>query len=225
MSLKTTIKNRHSKAKRFTWKGVEVIVKDQIINPEINLRLVLNTIGTKIPKTFLTNVDVIYVGDFDFFKERDIQAMYENSCIFVTNQQDSVEDMCDDIIHEIAHSLEEVHKDLIYSDGELEKEFIQKRKQLYSILKAEGFEVDLFSFLEPLYRQDFDDLLYKDIGYPALNMLSANIFYSPYACTSLREYFANGFEALFYYGDYKFINKSCPKLFQKLDSLNNLENQ
>ena len=125
MSLKTTIKNRHSKAKRFTWKGVEVIVKDQIINPEINLRLVLNTIGTKIPKTFLTNVDVIYVGDFDFFKERDIQAMYENSCIFVTNQQDSVEDMCDDIIHEIAHSLEEVHKDLIYSDGELEKEFIQ----------------------------------------------------------------------------------------------------
>ena len=125
MSLKTTIKNRHSKAKRFTWKGVEVIVKDQIINPEIILRLVLNTIGTKIPKTFLTNVDVIYVGDFDFFKERDIQAMYENSCIFVTNQQDSVEDMCDDIIHEIAHSLEEVHKDLIYSDGELEKEFIQ----------------------------------------------------------------------------------------------------
>ena len=223
MSLKNTIKNRQNKAKRFTWKGVEVIIKDDILNPDVSIRSVLAKIDPKIPQKFLTNVDVIYVGDFDFFKDRDIQAMYENSCIFVTNKQDSVDDMCDDIVHEIAHSLEDVYKDIIYSDGELEKEFLQKRKQLYSILDSEGFEADLFSFMEPAYKKEFDEYLYKDIGYPALNMLSANIFYSPYASTSLREYFANGFEALFYHRDYDFINKSCPKLFQKLNSIMEIE--
>mgnify|MGYP003121208986 FL=1 len=219
MSLKNSIKNKQNRSKRFTWKGVEVIVKDQIIDPEINLRVVLDTIGSKIPKTFLTNVDVIYVGDFDFFKERDIQAMYENSCIFVTNQQDSVEDMCDDIVHEIAHSLEEVYRSMIYSDGQIEKEFLQKRKQLYSTLRGEGYEADLINFLNPIYKKDFDEYLYKVIGYPALNMLSAGIFYSPYAVTSLREYFANGFEAFFYFGEYDFIKKYCPELFIKLSEL------
>jgi len=223
MSLKNTIKNRQNKAKRFTWKGVEVIIKDDILNPDVSIRSVLAKIDPKIPQKFLTNVDVIYVGDFDFFKDRDIQAMYENSCIFVTNKQDSVDDMCDDIVHEVAHSLEDVYRDIIYSDGELEKEFLQKRKQLYSILDSEGFEADLFSFMEPAYKKEFDEYLYKDIGYPALNMLSANIFYSPYASTSLREYFANGFEALFYHRDYDFINKSCPKLFQKLNSIMEIE--
>ena len=225
MSLKNTIKNRHSKTSRFTWKGVEVLVKDEIKNPDVSIRSVLMKVGSKIPKHFLSNVDVIYVGDFDFFKERDIQAMYENSCIFVTNSQDSIDDMCDDIVHEIAHSLEEVHKDIIYSDGQLEQEFLEKRKQLYSILKSEGFNVNLFSFMNPIYNKEFDDLLYREIGYPALNMLSTSIFYSPYACTSLREYFANGFEALYYYRDYDFIYKSCPKLFQKINKLAELENE
>ncbi len=133
MSLKNTIKNRQKKTKRLTWKGVEVIIKDIIDNPDVSVRSVLMKIGAKIPNHFLTNVDVIYVGDFDFFKEREIQAMYENSCIFVTNQQDSIEDMCDDIVHEIAHSLEEVYREMIYSDGKLESEFFNKKKKKISI--------------------------------------------------------------------------------------------
>ena len=223
MSLMKTIKNKQSKINRFTWKGVEIIIKDNILNPEVSIKSVLSKIDLKIPKKFLKNVDVIYVGDFDFFKERDIQAMYENSCIFVTNQQDSVDDMCDDIVHEIAHSLEEMYRDMIYSDGQIEKEFLQKRKQLYSILRGEGYEADLIDFLNPTYQQQFDQYLYKVVGYPALNMLGSSVFYSPYAATSLREYFANGFEALFYYGDYSFISKHCPKLFEKLNNIMEIE--
>ena len=223
MSLKNTIKSRQEKAKRLTWKGVEVIIKDEIENHDVSIQSVLFKIGKKIPNHFLSNVDVIYVGEFDFFKERNIQAMYENSCIFVTNKQDNIEDMCDDIVHEIAHSLEEVYGDMIYSDGKLENEFINKRKQLYSVLGSEGYEVELINFLETSYVEEFDNYLYKEVGYPVLNMLSANIFYSPYAATSLREYFANGFEALFYYGDYEFINRSCPKLFIKLNNIAEIE--
>tara|TARA_B100001250_G_C19585086_1_gene693827 strand:- start:38 stop:709 length:672 start_codon:yes stop_codon:yes gene_type:complete len=223
MSLKNTIKNKQNKSSRFTWNGVEVVIKDKITNPEISIREVLLKIGTKIPKQFLRNVDIIYVGNFDFLKDRDIQAMYENSCIFVTNEQSSYEDMCDDIVHELAHSLEEIYMQQIYSDGAMEKEFLEKRKQLYSILKSESFEVNLHQFLDPDYEKEFDDYLYREIGYPALNMLSTSVFYSPYAATSLREYFANGFEALYYYRDYDFLTKSCPVLFKKLNDLMEIE--
>ena len=219
MTLKTLIKNKESKKRRFLWNSVEVIIKDKIIDPNISIHTVLKKIESKISPKFLVNIDVIYVGDFDFFKDRDIQAMYENSCIFVTNNQDSIEDMCDDIVHEIAHSLEEVYGDIIYFDGKLEKEFLEKRRQLYSVLKSENFEADLILFSDPSYSESFDQYLYKQIGYPTLNMLGASIFYSPYAATSLREYFANGFEALYYYGDYNFISKSCPELYSKLQDI------
>jgi len=223
MSLKNLIKNNHKKQKRFSWKGVEVVIKDEIKNPDIDIRTVFKVIGEKIPQKFLKNVDIIYVGDFDFFKERNIQAMYENSCIFVTNDQDDISDMCDDIVHEIAHSLEEIYKSIVYSDGLLEEEFLTKRQQIYSLLESEGYDLDLFSFMNPVYDEGFDNLLYKEVGYPLLGMLSSNIFYSPYAITSLREYFANGFEALFYHGDYEFIKKTCPALFSKLTSIMEVE--
>ena len=219
MTLKTVIKNKESKKRRFLWNSVEVIIKDKIIDPNISIHTVLKRIDSKISPKFLVNIDVIYVGNFDFFKERDIQAMYENSCIFVTNNQDNIEDMCDDIVHEIAHSLEEVYGDIIYFDGKLENEFLEKRRQLYSVLKSENFEADLILFSDPSYNKNFDQYLYKQIGYPILNMLGASIFYSPYAATSLREYFANGFEALYYYEDYNFISKSCPELYSKLQDV------
>lgn len=219
MSLRNLIKERHNQNNHFIWNGVEVFIKDPITNPNISAKRVLKSIEEKIPKHFLSNVDSIYIGDFDFFKDRNIQAMYENSSIFVTNKQDDEEDMADDIVHEIAHSIEEMHRHNIYSDGELENEFLNKRKYLYSLLKSEKIEADLTDFMEPVYKREFDDYLYQVVGYPMLNMLGSSIFYSPYAITSLREYFANGFEAFYYFGDYDFIRTSCPKLFKKLSNL------
>ena len=69
MSLKNLIKNSHKKQKRFSWKGVEVIIKDEIKNPDIDIKNVFKIIGEKIPQKFLKNVDVIYIGDFDIFKD------------------------------------------------------------------------------------------------------------------------------------------------------------
>jgi len=219
MSLKNIIKSREKRKNHFTWNNIQVFIKDPITNQEVNIKSVLSTIGEKVPQHLLRNVEMIYVGKFDFFKEREIQAMYENSSIFVTCDQDSEEDMCDDIIHEIAHSVEELHRQDIYADGDLEKEFKQKRQKLYMTLKGEGLPVNLDSFNDCTYKKEFDEYLHKDIGYPMLNMVSADIFYSPYAITSLREYFANGFEAFFYYGDYDFVRRSCPQLFNKLSML------
>jgi len=219
MSLQDTIKRREKQKKRFTWNGVEVFVKDGLTNPEISAFAVLQKIGEKVPAHLFQNLDTIYIGDFDFFKQRNINAMYENSCIFVTNSQDNLNDMADDIVHELAHSVEEIYKDTLYSDGRLENEFIQKRKQLYSILSSENVEnLELGSFLNSSYEEQFDIFLEKEVGYPMLDMLTPNIFYSPYAATSLREYFANGFEAFYFFEEPEFLQKFCPVLFEKLYS-------
>jgi hypothetical protein len=219
MSLRRVIQEKHNKRTHFTWNGIEVFIKDEIPNKEVSLTKALNAVEKKIPRHLMRNIDSIYMGDFDFLNGRDIQATYENSSIFVTNNQSSVSDMADDIVHEIAHSVEDVYQRELYEDGKLEKEFINKRSQLYSVLKSEGYPVSLHFFMEPSYNKDFDDYLYREVGYPVLNMISTSIFYSPYAATSLREYFANGFEAFFYFGDYDFIKKSCPRLFEKLTLL------
>ena len=159
------------------------------------------------------------IGEFDFLKDREVQAMYQNSSIFITNEQDDEEDLLDDIVHEISHSLEEVRSDLLYSDGRMEKEFIEKRKKLYSLLSTEGVECELSWFLNPEYDEAFDMFLYKVVGYPLLSMIGSSVFYSPYGVTSLREYYANGFEAFYCYGEVSFIEKYCPVLYSKLLAL------
>lgn len=218
-NLRSFIRNKNKNKKHFSWNGVEIFIKDEIKNKEISLNRVLKSLSKKIPKDFLINVDTMYIGEFDFLKDREVQAMYQNSSIFITNEQDDEEDLLDDIVHEISHSLEEVRSELLYSDGEMEKEFIQKRKKLYSLLSTEGIECELSWFLNPEYDEAFDMFLYKEVGYPLLSMLGSSMFYSPYGITSLREYYANGFEALYCYEEVSFIEKYCPVLYFKLLAL------
>ena len=46
-------------------------------------------------------------------------------------------------------------------------------------------------------------------------MFSVNLFVDPYSPTSLREYFASGFEE-FYLGDRLYLQKICPYIFKKV---------
>ena len=65
-----------------------------------------------------------------------------------------------------------------------------------------------------------DNVLYFAIGYAALTPISMNLFYSPYAITSLREYFANGFEAFYFHKDHDKLLRISPALYTKLEKLN-----
>lgn len=210
---------KRKQKKHFRWKGVEVFIKDEVENQKVSVPIILNKISTRIPQHFLNNLDAIYVGNFDFLNKREVQAMYENSCIFVTNIQDDEEDMIDDIMHEIAHSLEEVHTQAIYSDSRLEKEFLQKRKNLYQLISSENIDCNIADFIDVDFSEKFDNFLYQEVGYSLLSMLSSGLYYSPYAATSLREYFANGFEAIYCHRETEFIKSSCPVLFEKLINL------
>lgn len=208
----------------FTIKGVEVIVKDPLPK-NINPRETVTKSLAKVPEFLLRNLDVIYIGRFKDLEDRNLQAMYQDSSVFLTNNHTTPEGMIDDLIHEIAHSVEETYKSFIYSDLKIEKEFVQKRKSLWFILKSEGFTVELSSYLNVDYDESFDQFLYSEVGYPMLSVYSANLFYSPYAATSIREYFANGFEAFFMREDLPRLKRSSPVLFNKIVNLMNLEEE
>ena len=199
-----------------------------IINPlpsDIDLEHVLEEIASSVPNSFIDLIEGIYIGQFPELKNREIQAMLKDGAIYLSNFEDEVdvtEDVIiDDIIHEIAHSIEDEYHSLLYDDGIVEKEYIGKKKRLMDILEAEGEEFDKYMFFSDSVDK-FDDFLYNDVGYDRLSLIINGLFISPYSVTTLREYFSNGFEE-YLRGDRAYLKQTCPYLFYKIDELMNME--
>jgi len=202
-----------------------VLVKDPL--PEyIDLPSILAMVEHKIPQHLAHDVDSIYIGEFDEFIEREINSFYKDGAIFVTNQQADNEDLLDDIIHEIAHAVEKLYQAEIYFDRLVKEEFLGKRRRLYHMLKSNNTLKKIGKgigkkFLNPKYDKEFDSFLYKRVGYPLLHSLTLGLFTNPYAITSLREYFASGFE-YYFLEDKIYLQKVCPQLYYKLTELEDL---
>tara|TARA_R110000737_G_scaffold200125_2_gene219711 strand:+ start:147 stop:824 length:678 start_codon:yes stop_codon:yes gene_type:complete len=217
------IKEKANKS-RFIFGRTNIFIKDSL--PEhISIDALADGVESILPSRLLRNIDMIYVGQFDVLNSREVNALYAEGAIYITNDQTDIADMLDDIIHEVAHSLEEELSMDIYGDGEIEMEFIGKRVRLKSIIVAQGyFVVDNYDFLDPEHSPELDNFFYKEIGYSLLSTITQGLFNSVYACTSLREYFANGFET-FYLGDRNYLSTVSPKLYNKLMNLHNIGEQ
>ena len=183
-------------------------------------------IASMVPEPLLLNIDIVYIGQFDNLKKRDVRGVFEDGAIFITNEQDTEMDLIDDLIHEIAHSVETAHSDIVYADGGLEKEFKYKRHELYKIFKEKELNPPISLTTDINYNKTIDDYLYKEIGYPALNQIVAlaGLFIGSYSTTSIREYFAAAFEAYFLH-EKQLVFDYCPVLYSKLKQLDNLEDQ
>ena len=72
------------------------------------------------------------------------------------------------------------------------------------------------------YDKVIDDFLYSTVTYDVLWQMVPGIFPSPYAATSLREYFARGFEEYFM-GEPHSLKDICPVLYSKMYNLHNME--
>ena len=190
----------------------------------INLRAVLDKIEEMMPAAYFRYVDAVKIGTFPEMIDRELNAMYLDGVLYISNFQSSEEDMYDDIIHEMAHAVEDHNRELIYGDQRLMVEFLGKRKRLYSILKSQGYDVTMEEFLKVNYDEDFDMFLYQDIGYEKLNNLVMGLFPGAYSVTSLGEYFAVGFER-FYMKEGKGLSKICPVLTKKIDLLDEIANE
>ena len=121
------------------------------------------------------------------------------------------------MVHEIAHLIEEEHPD-IYLDETIETEFIGKRNKLEQILIAHDTDTQGQDFQKTEYCEKFDDFLYLQVGYPVLRGLASGLFLSPYAATSVREYFADAFEEYFI-RDSKYVKLISPSVYFKIEEL------
>ena len=221
--LENSMKEAKNLKDHYIMQGVDIFIKDKL-DSNIDVDFVVRYISTRLPKHLMISVDIIYVGHFKMLVDREVTAIYEDGAIYLSNEQDSEMDMIDDLIHEIAHSNEKRYQDIIYGDGKLESEFLAKRRALQNVLlnQEKKYKVPIHFALDPTYSNVIDDFLYKDVGYSALWQMVPGIFPSPYAATSLREYFARGFEEYFM-GNPKELKEACPVLYSKMYQLHNME--
>ncbi len=218
------IKYNKEKKEYYLFKTIPIYIINNFIDPNININKIISKIeNLLLYKRYLKNIEVIYIGSFKDLIDRNINAMFKDGCIFISNNITEKTDdylIVKDIIHEICHSFEDEFSIDIYGDGYLESEFIAKKKYLYNILKQDGYNIDPNIFIyNSEYSKELDNFLYNDVGYKKLSMMISGLFMSPYSLTSISEYLANGFESLFS-EEKPYLKQICPILYKKSSSLN-----
>ena len=221
--------------------GVPIQIIHPLVN-DINLRDVALSVKQHLPhyRFAFSKLDGIYVGNFPILQDRNINALYHEGAMWLTNKQSSIFDMVEDIVHEMSHLLEEHFEQDIYLDQTIEEEYLAKKhavleellqtretslmledmdldqmtdEEIYAIVKhAEG---------ETEFDPVFDELLYSEFEWEDLKRASMGHFVTPYALVSLSEYFATGFE-WFYLKDRSALRKISPMLHNKLEQIDHV---
>ena len=189
--IKSSNKKLMSERKEFSLFGsINVFIKDPL--PQgVDMTNVIMDLEDTIPSHLLYEVETILIGQFKDLNDRGIRAAYMDGGIYVTNQQPSDEQLFEDIVHEVAHSVEKMFDYDLFADGRLETE----------------------------YSKVFDEFLHYDLGYDRAVNYAMGLFISPYASVSVSEYFATGFEMFFVQADSAQIKEMSPELFNKLNDI------
>tara|TARA_R110000796_G_C14485230_1_gene427133 strand:+ start:424 stop:1113 length:690 start_codon:yes stop_codon:yes gene_type:complete len=217
------VKTRNKTLPEYQFGNFHVLVQSPL-SADIDLSKVFKDVNDVVPEHFSKLIDVVYVGDFKFLNDREVNAMYADSAIYISNVQDNNNDLKDDVIHELAHAVEEKYGQFLYSDEKIKNEFLLKRSRLKRILENQGYDISNLDFFETEYNEEFDSFLYKEIGYDVLQLLAVNLFIAAYSVTSLREYFARGFEE-YYLGNILYLKDLSPYVYRKLSLLNENEEE
>ena len=179
---------------------------------------VIAAVQARVPSILLGDLDYILITNAEHLEDRELDSVFLDGVIYLSGDiEGGTKEATLTVIHEIAHSVEEVYPQ-IYEDESIEAEFLGKRKKLYEILDSQGFDLRGIDFFNAEYSAKFDDFLYLIVGYPLLRTLSSGLFLSPYAATSIREYFADAFEEYFM-RESKHVKLISPAVYFKLDQL------
>ena len=203
----------------YTPLGIHVYFKDPIANKKVDAEKVVARLEGTLPQHLLQEVEMIIFGYFDEFKERKLNAFYDAGTLYITPDQDDNDDLFDDLVHEVAHSVESPFGSLIYGDQKLKEEFLSKRRNLYNILWQMGYKLPEKVFMNPEYDEEFDMFLLEQVGYDKLEIVTQGMFIRPYAATSLAEYFATGFAEYYLDPNHNHLKRVSPQLYRKLSQL------
>ena len=193
---------------------IPVLVQDK---PSYDLNKVLGVLQKKIPQSLVRDLDYVMVTDSEHLDTRDLDSVYLDGVIYMSPNIEDTEEAILTVAHEIAHSAEESFPQ-IYEDESIESEFLGKRRKLEQILQSHDINTKEHDFENSEYEEKFDDFLYLEIGYPLLRGLTSGLFMSPYAVTSVREYFADAFEEYFL-RDPRNVKLISPAVYFKIEEL------
>jgi hypothetical protein len=199
---------------------IQVYIKDPITG-DVDMSMVIRRMEKAIPRDFTYGVELVIVGQFDELDKRGVKAAFLDGAIYVTNDQDNTDDIFDDLVHEISHSVEKTHASILFSDGDLVSEYLGKKNRLIDLLTADGQLVPPDVVDEIEYNKEFDEFLHYELGNEKASNYTAGLFIDSYAAVSLSEYFATGFES--YYVDMNGVElkKISPALHEKIETLTN----
>ena len=211
----SSLNSRRNSNHHILFGTVNMYILDPLPN-NIDVLAVIDRVEEVIPAHIAQRTEGIYVGNFKEFVEKQVNAMYRDGTIYISNDQDDNEDMLDDIIHEFAHAAEDIYAREIYEDNKIQTEFLGKRKRLRDMLdQYEYLNGTDVSFNDLEFTKELDDFLYNDIGYEKLENFCMGLFTRPYAVTSIREYFATAFEECLL-GDGDYVKKLSPMAYKKV---------
>lgn len=213
-----------SEKKRFYFnRGIEFVVKSPLPK-ELDIEKVMGLLRANLPESCYVGIKNVYIGKFDKLQKRNLTALHYNDNIYVDSSVKSEKDLIDDLVHEFAHRYEENNAEMIYQDGLIVNEFIGKRNRLFDLLSQyiQSEKINYFDFINTEYDKEFDDFLFKEVGYEKIRNLAPTLFVRPYAATSVREYFATGFENYFLTGGTSLKNIS-PILHKKISMIDKSE--
>ena len=200
----------------YTARGTHVYFKDDLDNDEIDVEHVIAKIEGMLPEHLLSELEMVIIGWFDEFEDRNINAFYKDGALHISNIQDDEDDMIDDLVHEIAHSVESPYGYELYGDQNVKDEFLRKRKMLHDKLWALDYKAPLKWFMDTEYDKEFDEFLFETVGKDKLRMICMGLFINAYAPVSLREYFATGFTDFYLHPNHNFLKQVSPALYEKL---------
>ena len=109
----------------YTARGTHVYFKDDMMS-DVDVEAVIAKVEAKLPAHLISEIEMIVVGWFEEFESRQINAFYDSGAVYVSNIQDDQEDMFDDIVHEVSHSLEPVYGYEIYGDQKVKDELYKR---------------------------------------------------------------------------------------------------
>jgi|9_EtaG_2_1085328.scaffolds.fasta_scaffold51513_1 hypothetical protein len=220
--IKRSVKRNLSERREYSiFTNTLLMLKDPV-SEDVVIIDVVKDLEDIIPSKFFNSIDMVIVGQFPELKNTDRRAAYMDGAIYVTNEQPSSEQMLEDIIHEIAHAVESEYNN-IYSDGQIEKEYLAKKKRFLDTLSSYGYRVPNRVRVGSEYSKELDDFLFYNIGYENLVGFITGLFLDPYACVSLSEYFAVNFEAYYVSEDIDYLRQVCPVFYKKIEMIHNGE--